>query len=84
MLRLVLLQATEAGDLVTGLPNFGQPSTALAPINSAFYSILTGTGQHLLSEPRKLCSKCNCQEACGGSSTTDGLEWICYILHITG
>ena len=66
MLRLALLQATEAGDLVTGLPDFGQPTTALAPINSAFYSILTGTGQHLLSEPRMLCSKYRCQAACGG------------------
>ena len=38
-------QATEAGNLVNGLPNFAKPQTALAPINSAFYSILTGTGK---------------------------------------
>ncbi len=40
------VQATEAGNLVNGLPNFAHPTTALAPINSAFYSILTGTGEH--------------------------------------
>ena len=42
---MVAMQATEAGDLVNGLPNFANPITALAPINSAFYSILTGTGE---------------------------------------
>ncbi len=63
MLRMPLMQATEAGDLVTGLPDFGQPTTALAPINSAFFSILTGTGQHLLPEARKLCKTCTCQGA---------------------
>ena len=41
----VCTQATEAGNLVNGLPNFAKPHTALAPINSAFYSILTGTGE---------------------------------------
>ena len=30
---------------MNGLPNFAKPQTALAPINSAFYSILTGTGE---------------------------------------
>ena len=45
--RLVLLvQGTEAGNLVNGLPNFARPTTVLAPINSAFYNILTGTGEH--------------------------------------
>lgn len=43
---VISVQATEAGDLVNGLPNFAKPTTALAPINSAFYSILTGTGEH--------------------------------------
>ncbi len=42
---MVAMQATEAGNLVNGLPNFAHPITALAPINSAFYSILTGTGE---------------------------------------
>lgn len=40
------MQATEAGNLVNGLPNFARPTTALAPVNSAFYNILTGTGEH--------------------------------------
>ncbi|CAL5228405.1 g11533 [Coccomyxa viridis] len=38
-----LVQGTEAGNLVNGLPNFARPTTVLAPINSAFYNILTGT-----------------------------------------
>ena len=42
----LLVQATEAGNLVNGLPNFARPTTVLAPINSAFYNILTGTGEH--------------------------------------
>ena len=43
---MLLVQATEAGNLVNGLPNFAHPTTVLAPINSAFYNILTGTGEH--------------------------------------
>ena len=49
------VQATEAGNLVNGLPNFARPTTALAPVNSAFYNILTGTGEHA-----------KCQNVCNG------------------
>jgi hypothetical protein len=38
------MQAIQAGKLTNDLPNLATPSTAFAPINSAFYRILTGQG----------------------------------------
>lgn len=38
------MQAIQAGNLTNELPDFATPSTAFAPVNSAFYKIITGTG----------------------------------------
>ena len=37
-------QAIQAGGLTNSLPDLATPSTVFAPVNSAFYHILTGTG----------------------------------------
>ncbi|BDA48212.1 Uncharacterized protein sll1483 at N-terminal half [Coccomyxa sp. Obi] len=38
-----LVQAIQAGGLTNELPDFAIPSTAFAPVNGAFYKIITGT-----------------------------------------
>ncbi|CAL8466019.1 g5555 [Coccomyxa elongata] len=38
-----LVQAIQAGGLTSELPDFAVPSTAFAPVNGAFYKIITGT-----------------------------------------
>ena len=42
-------QAIQAGGLANALPNLAQPSTVFAPVNSAFYHVLTGTSEPDLS-----------------------------------
>lgn len=51
------VQAIQAGGLANELPDFATPSTAFAPVNSAFYDIVTGTGQ---PPSLTLCIFCSC------------------------